>query len=316
VDPVPERGGKTYRSFLFVPGQKLDWMLKAPKYGADALLFDLEDAVPIQEKQSAREATAEAINELKSGPFGRFVRLNGWRTGHCLLDVLATMVEGLDGYCLAKTEGPEDIAALDLVLSELEAARGLPPGHIEIYPLTESANATRLTYEVLMASSRIKRGGLPVNATPGGDGTRAFNMTMSRDGHEWLPIGVYTQMAARAAGITHIMGGMTTEIDDFDLVRSLAIQSKGYGATGGLCIHPSHIPILNEVYSPSQADIDHAREVLEVMAEAISRGDSAARLDSGMVDYAHARSARDLLAVAESFGIDVGDVPVVDLLSY
>jgi citrate lyase subunit beta/citryl-CoA lyase len=316
MGPVAERGGTTYRSFLFVPGQKLDWMLKAPKYGADALLFDLEDAVPIEQKEAARIATAEAITQLKDAPFGRFVRVNGWRTGHGLRDVLATAIEGLDGICLAKTEGPEDVAALDLVLSELEAERGLPPGRIEIFPLTESAQAKFRTYDVIMASSRIKRGGLPINATPGGDGTRAFKLTLSRDGHEWIPIGVYTMVAARAAGITHIMGGLTSEITDVDLVRSVAVQSKGYGATGGLCIHPSHVSILNEVYAPSQEEIKHAREVLEAMATAIARGDSATRLGGGMVDYAHARSAQDLIAAAKSFDIPVGDVPTVELLSY
>jgi citrate lyase subunit beta/citryl-CoA lyase len=313
---VVERGGKWYRSMLFVPGQKLEWMLKAPKYKADALMFDLEDAVPIDQKEAARVATSRAIDELKKGPFGRFVRLNGWRTGQLLRDLRAVVVEGLDGVGLAKTEGPEDVVALDLVLSELEAERGLPAGQIEIMPMAETAHAMWLSYELAMASPRVKRGGGVVNATPGGDATRALNLRLSRDGREWIPIGVRSLLAARAAGITHIIGGMTTEIEDLDLVRQLAMQSKDYGATGGLCIHPSHIPILNEVYAPSAAELEHARAVLAAMAEAISRGDAATRFRGGMVDYAHARTALDLVKVAESFGIPVGEIPKIEVLSY
>src|SRR5439155_16910892 len=117
------REAQWYRSMLFVPGHKLDWMLKAPKYGADALMFDLEDAVEVTAKPAARKAVATAIGELRNGSFGRFVRVNGWRTGFLLDDVDAIVIEGLDGVALPKVEDPEDVAALDRVLGELERSR-------------------------------------------------------------------------------------------------------------------------------------------------------------------------------------------------
>jgi citrate lyase subunit beta/citryl-CoA lyase len=313
---IHPRGGKRYRSILFVPAHKLDWILKAPKYGADALMIDLEDAVPIDQKPKGRTNTAEAIRQLKTGSFGRFVRVNGWRTGQLLRDLEAIVIGGLDGIALPKTEGPEDVAALDLVLSELELERDLPPGQIEIVPLNESAHSMWLAHEVCKASSRVRRALGVVMAVPNGDVARAINFRVSEDGREWAPFGALSALAARASGVTHILGGMTEQIGNLDLVRRIAEDSKNQGADGAFVIHPSHIPILNEVYLPSTEDIQHAREVLEAMAEAINRGDAATQLNGAMIDYAHVRSAMDVVKMAESFGIVVGPVPKIELLSY
>jgi citrate lyase subunit beta/citryl-CoA lyase len=310
------RGGRSYRSMLFVPGHRLDWMLKAVKYGADALIFDLEDSVPLNQKAEARVSVVDAITRLKDASVGRFVRFNGWRTGHLVADVEATLIAGLDGVLLSKTAGPEDVAALDVVLTDLEVARGLPVGRIEISPLAESARSIYLTYEMCMASTRVKRAGLVVNATVGADGARAINLRMSRDGHQWLPFGTHTALAARAAGLSHVMGGMTTVIKDLELVRSITQQSKEYGATGAMAIHPSHVPILNEIYAPSSEEIRDARELVTSMAQGINQGQSAIRHGEGMIDYAHIRSALDLIRVAKSFGMDVGEIPDLDVPSY
>ncbi|WP_456835621.1 MULTISPECIES: aldolase/citrate lyase family protein [unclassified Bradyrhizobium] len=134
----------------------------------------LEDSVAATEKPAARNAVAEAIKELHTGPFGRFVRLSGWRTGQLLDDLNAVVVDGLDGVMLPKTEDPEDVAALDLVLGELERSRGLPVGPIEICPSAETALAMYRFYDICMTSQRIKRAGCAGGPTPGGDGARAL----------------------------------------------------------------------------------------------------------------------------------------------
>jgi citrate lyase subunit beta/citryl-CoA lyase len=141
-------------------------------------------------------------------------------------------------------------------------------------------------------------------------------LRLSRDGHQWLPFGTYTALACRAAGLSHVMGGVTTVIGDPELIRSITQQSKEYGATGAMAIHPSHIPILNEIYAPTSQEIDEARELLAAMAHGIDSGTAAIRHGEGMVDYAHMRSALDLLKVAQSFGLDVGEIPSVDIPSY
>jgi len=311
--PQTFREARWYRSMLYVPGNKLEWMLKAPKFGADALMFDLEDSVEVTQKAGARKSVAAAIKELCTGPFGRFVRVNRWRTG-CLLDDLnEVVVDGLDGVALAKTEDPEDIVALDLVLGELERSRGLPVGRIEICPHAETAQAMYRLYEICMASQRIKRTGAAGGPTPGGDGARSLGLQLKDVTDEGVYFGAYSVLQARAAGIIHVEGAMTAKLDDLELVRRIGERSKRMGASFGSAIHPSHIPLINEIYSPSQDEINEAREIVTVVADATARGEGAVRHKSTMLDYALVRTAMDVLNRAHTIGIDVGKVPKVEL---
>ncbi len=305
------RQARRYRSMMFVPGQKLDWMRKAPRYGPDALVFDLEDGVPVPLKPSAREHVAEALTELKDEPVGRFVRVNGWRTHGRLLDDLMVVVrDGLDGVVLPKTEDVEDVSGLDLLLEELEASRGLPLGRIEILPLRETARAMYRVHEICLASERVKRvsgvGGSPV---PGGDVTRELGTHPSdpeSDVEIYLTGG--SVVAARAAGVTEILAGSTTHVGDTDHMRRMAQRGRALGATGAFCFHPSQVPVVNEVFAPSMAEILEAQEILEVMAEGISQGDAAIRYNNRFVDYAHVRASRELLAQARAVGLDAGNI--------
>ncbi|UQR61505.1 CoA ester lyase [Bradyrhizobium sp. C-145] len=312
--PQMFRDAKLYRSMLYIPGHKLDWMLKAPKYGADALMFDLEDSVEVAEKAGARASVAAAIQQLRTGSFGRFVRLNGWRTGRLLDDVNAVVIDGLDGVGLAKTEGPEDIAALDLVLGELERSRGLPLGRIEICPHAETALAMYRFYEICMASPRVKRAGY--TGAPGGDLAHSLGVQPEDTTEAGSYFGAHSLLQARAAGILHVAGGMTGQLNDLNLVRRIGEKSKRMGASWASAIHPSHIPVINEIYSPSQTEIDEARGMVSAFAEAVARGEAAVRYKSMLVDYANIRCAIDVLKKAQAAGIVVGDVPEIELPAY
>ncbi|MGY4183058.1 citrate lyase subunit beta/citryl-CoA lyase [Bradyrhizobium sp. USDA 4518] len=311
--PQTFRDARCYRSMLYVPGNKLDWMLKAPKYGADALVFDLEDAVAIPEKPAAREAVATAITQLRTVPSGLFVRLNSWRTGMLLDDLSATVVDGLHGVMLSKTEDTEEVAALDLVLGELERSRGLPVGQIEICPLTETAAGMYRLFDICMASKRIKRAGAAVGPTPGGDGARSLGIDGATE--EGIYFGAYSVLQARAAGIVHIEASMTGQLD-VDAVRRINERSKRMGATWASIIHPSHVPVVNEIYSPSQSEIDEARAIVSFFAEAVSRGEAAVRYKSKLLDYASMRAWMNVLKKAKVAGIDVGDIPTIEVPDY
>ncbi|SCB55714.1 citrate lyase subunit beta / citryl-CoA lyase [Bradyrhizobium shewense] len=315
--PQTFRDAKCYRSMLFVPGHKLDWMLKAPKYGSDALILDLEDSVGVAEKPAARNAVAEAIKALRDRPVGLFVRLNGWRTGYLIDDLSAVVDKGLDGVMLSKTEDPEDVTALDLVLGELERSRGLPLGRIEICPYPESAVAMYRLYDICMASQRVKRAGAATGPNPRGDGGRSLGLQYDdEEAVEGVAFGAYSVLQARAAGIVHIEGAMCGQLGDLDLVRRLGKKSKRMGASFGSAIHPSHIPIINEIYSPSQEEVDEARGVVSALAEGIARGDAAVRYKSKLIDFANARAAMDVLKKAEAAGMDIGDVPKLEIPAY
>ena len=154
--PVERRPQPPIRSLLYVPGNKLEWMLKAPKYGADALIFDLEDAVPPDQKTASRAIVRQALETL-----GRperphlFVRVNGMTTGLARDDLAAVICPMLFGVYLPKADGPEEVACLDEWLTELEAGAGLEPGAIFIRPLLETARGHRECYEIAMASPRV-----------------------------------------------------------------------------------------------------------------------------------------------------------------
>lgn len=306
------REARWYRSLLYVPGQKLDWMLKAPEYGADALVLDLEDSVPIDQKTKARELVANVLGRLKDAPCGRFVRVNGWHTKYLLQDVEAMVVDGLDGVMLAKTDEPADVAALDRILTSLEMSRNLPPGRIEIVPLCESAFGMYRLFDICMASPRVKRAGL-ILGIPFGDTSRALGLKLSPDGRDSLYFAAPAAIAVRATGVTHILGGLATGIGNLSIVKRIAETYRAIGATGALAIHPDHIAILNEVYAPSDGEIKEALETLQVMSKAIGEGSAAIRFKGHMIDYANVRSSLDLLNVAKSFGIDVGPIPKIDI---
>jgi citrate lyase subunit beta/citryl-CoA lyase len=313
---APARAARPLRSMLFIPAHKREWMLKAAAYGADALIYDLEDAAPIDEKPRAREIVAEILGEQRAHPFAQWVRVNGWRTGQMAADLDAVVRPGLDGVLLAKTDSETDVSALDLMLDDLERARGLPAGEIEISPICETAHGIYRTFEVCMASPRVKRIGslLAVNV-PGGDGTRALDLRLSSDARETLYIGARTILEARAAGVQNILGGMTGNIRDLDGLRELHETSRRFGASGAFAIHPSHVPILNEIYTPSSEELERAIAVLRAMANGIARHDAAVLLDGVMIDYAHVRSALDVVERARLAGVDVGEIPDLDVLS-
>ena len=127
---------KLYRSTMFVPGNRPDWIDKAPKYGPDALLLDLEDAVPIANKVEARHIVRTGIEGLRGRGVGVFVRLNGVDTGLTGEDIEAIVTEGLDAVAVPKLETVEEVLKVDAWLELFERKAGLPIGTVEIMALS------------------------------------------------------------------------------------------------------------------------------------------------------------------------------------
>jgi len=304
------------RSILIVPGHKPDWMRKAPGLGADALMFDLEDPVPVDAKADARAAAGAVVEDAGATSVPIFVRVNGWGTGHLLHDLHAVVGPGLHGVALPKTDQAGDVIALDRVLSELEAARGLPVGSIEVYPILETARSMRESHAVFTSSARVRRGSGVIAATPGGDFYRATGSTYTDEGLESLYVSSKIVLDARSAGFDSIIGGVVTDLTGTELLRTVMTRLRTIGANGAFAIHPSQVPVLNEVFSPSADDIAEAVATLVAMADGVARGDAAVRHRGRMIDYAHVRTARDLLDQAARWGLEVPDHPEVDVLSY
>ena len=304
---------KLYRSILFVPGNRPDWMDKAPKYGPDALILDLEDAVPIAEKAEARQTVRAGIERLRERGVPIVVRVNGVNTGLTGEDVEAIVTAGLVAVAVPKLERVEEVLKVDAWIELFERKAGLPLGTVEILALPETARGIMNAYQLATACPRVGNilGGVGARS---GDVTKAIGYKWTRSGLETLYLASHVLLAARAAGIEYPISGGSLEVGDTELVRAQLQRAREIGYRGALLIHPSAVPIANEVFAPSKEEIEWNKGVLRAMAEAERAGRAAVTYDGMMIDYAHVRNALDLLHQAEAFGLDVGEYPQVRAL--
>jgi citrate lyase subunit beta/citryl-CoA lyase len=283
-----------------VPGNKLDWMLKAPKYGADALILDLEDSVPEDQKVASRALIQRAIVEL--GPRRRpklFARMNGLSTGLAEEDLEAVVRPGLFAIEAPKINGPEDIRELDALLTRLETKAGMEPGQTAIMPLTESARAMREAYEIAMASPRVTY--LFVAGGSGdGDMARVLGFRETPGHLETLYVRSKILLDAKAAG-AHPICGVLGRLDELGELAQQAKEARDLGFVGSNVIHPSHVPVVNEAFTPTQSEIDHWKEIVAAVEEGQRRGSAAVAHKGKMLDIAHLTYAREMLEIANMY---------------
>lgn len=301
---------KLYRSMLFVPGHRADWIEKAPKYGADALLLDLEDGVPTTHKVAARQTVRDGVLALHARGVAPFVRINAMDTGMASDDVEAIAVPGLRGIMVPKLETVDQVKRLDAWIEHFERKSGAAPGSIEILAAPESALGM-LNAPQLATAPRV---GNVVNGigARSGDVTKSIGYRWTPGGLEVLPHMANVLLANRAAGIEYPMSAGMLEVKDTEQIRRHMQRLREIGYRGMVLIHPGAIPIANEIFSPSMEEIEWHKGVLKAVAEGERVGNSAVMFDGMMVDYAHVRNALDLLRQAETFGMDVGSYPVVE----
>ena len=304
---------KPYRSILFVPGNRSDWIDKAPRYGPDALIIDLEDAVPVAEKLVTRPIVRAGIERSRQRGMPIVVRVNGLATGLSAEDVEAVVSAGVVAIAVPKLEHPEELLKVDAWIELCERKAGLPVGGIEIMALPETARGILKAYDLATACPRVGNviGG---GSSRSGDVAQAIGYKWTRPGPETLYMASHVLLANRAAGIAYPIATGSLEVGDTELVRAQLQRAREIGYRGALLIHPSAVPIANEVFAPSREEIDWNKGVLQAMAAAEQTGRAAVAYDGMMIDYAHVRNALDLLQQAEAFGMEVGDYPHVKTL--
>ncbi|MSQ72793.1 MAG: CoA ester lyase [Betaproteobacteria bacterium] len=289
------------RSMLFVPGNKPDWMRKAPGYGPDALIFDLEDSVPPDLKIGSRKTIRQAIDEMGNRARPRLlVRINALQTGMAGDDLEAIVAPGLFGVQVPKTDDADTVRTLDAVMSKLEQRAGLPVGQIFLMPLIESAQGVRNAYEIAMGASRVGY----LNACSGGSvGDMALSVGYRETSFlETAYIFGKLVVDARAAGIAHPHSGLVTDpIHDLETVRARAERLRNFGYTGVSLIHPSHVELANEIYGPSKAEIVYWKGLVAAVEKAQREGTSAVVYEGKMMDIAHLNHAREMLKQTAAF---------------
>ncbi|MDR2254424.1 MAG: CoA ester lyase [Arthrobacter sp.] len=286
---------KPVRSLLFVPGHKLDWIHKALASEADAIIIDLEDAVPAGEKETARRNLAEVLPCIDRERVTVLVRPNALDTEHFGLDVAAATRAGLSALLLPKLFGRDDVVRYDALVTAAEIAASLPRGYVELVPSLETARSISLVDEIL-AAPRV--GGVMAAAAKDADVSREVGFTWTPGGAESLYLRSKVVVAARAAGLRCIVLGLWQDVRDLDGLRTFAQDNSGLGYTGQVIIHPSHAPVVNQEYSLGERQIAYYRGLIAAFEEGESQGHGAVSYDGEHIDLAHANHARQALALA------------------
>jgi citrate lyase subunit beta / citryl-CoA lyase len=284
------------RSLLIMPANRADMLAKAPSYGADALVFDLEDSVPIAEKSKARELAREFIGRHRKDNT-ILVRVNALQTGLLEDDLDAVAVEGLHAVRVSKTESPETIRTVDRLLGELERKRGLPPGSIGMSPSIESAKGAWFVHDILSASPRVRS--VMCGTAQDGDLQADLGYQWTAEGNEVLYVRSRVLLAARAAGVENVLDGAYSNFRDPEGLRVCCEAVRKLGYRGKLVIHPSQVDIVNRAFMPTEKELEYYRRVIEAFDAAVARGSAATSVDGKLVDYAMVETAKRVLAWGE-----------------
>ena len=279
----------TMRSLLFVPGVRPDRFTKALGAGADAVVFDLEDSVEPARKAEARGLIADFLAEPRSGVL-RLVRVNPVNTAAGEEDLaFFRSVEGFDGIVVPKVEAADDAEAAARALS----ADGVPAPPLLL--LLESPRAILRAAEIATAEA-------PISALLFGaeDLTARLGVPRTIDGEELVVARTQVAMAAAAAGAEAI-DAVFTDLADLDGLRRDGARARALGFRGKMAIHPKQVPVINELFTPSAADVERARRVVAAFEAAVSAGQGVTRMDDQMIELPVVERARRTLDLAGRF---------------
>lgn len=285
------------RSWLFVPGNKPTWMDKAVAAGADALILDLEDSVPSGDKVAARDIVAAKIDDLAAQRQRVYVRVNRSPYLYDFDDILAVVGPGLEGILISKPCGPEDLHVVDMMLSEAELTKGRPIGSTAVAVGLETARSMQLAFEIAEHPRVTVLVGV---SAKNADTARALAIEWSAEGRESLFLKSRVVMAARAAGVQPV-GGLWQEVHDLDGLRNYSAADRALGMSGEVLLHPSNVPVVNELFSPSAEDVAYYQGLLDAVAAAEAEGRASVVYDGEHVDLAHAETARQIVALAKAY---------------
>ena len=284
----------TLRTLLFVPGNQERRIDKARSIPADAIILDLEDSVPLAEKNSARAMVSSSIDGLALKGQEVFVRINALSTNHAAADIKAIATPGLNGICLPKSESADDILKADTLIAKAERAADLKVGSIWLLALVETPKGILNVYEIASASPRV----LGIAFGPE-DYTLEMGVKRTKEGAEIYYPRVVIAVACHAAGALAI-DGVYTDIRDEEGLNQDTRLARQMGFHGKLLIHPNQVSPVSQIFNPTEEEITHARGVVEAFEAALAQGQASTSFEGKMIDAPVAERARKLLALAES----------------
>jgi citrate lyase subunit beta/citryl-CoA lyase len=274
---------------LFMPGSNARALEKARELPADALIFDLEDAVAPDAKERAR---AQAIAAVAAGGYGRrevIVRVNGAGTPWAGADLAAVATSNADAVLLPKVESPDAVHEALSVLTAQGASAGLT-----LWCMLETPRGILAAASIAAASPRV--GALVMGTS---DLTKDLRARHTRDRRPLLVSLELCVLAARAAGVA-ALDGVHLDLDDDEGFEAACRQAADLGFDGKTLIHPRTIAKANEIFAPAAADIEWSRRVIAAHAEALAQGRGIVVLDGRLIESLHVDEARRVVALAEA----------------
>ena len=283
-----------HRSFLFVPGGREEMLVKADRYPADVVCLDLEESVLPEDKARARELIGPAVTRLSEAGRSVQVRVNCIESGQTRDDLAAAVGPGLSSVLLAKTQSPQEVRDVDVLLREQELAHDVKAGTVELTVAVESARALLRCEEISHASTRL------VALMLGGeDFTFDLGVVRTREGRELEHARSVIATCARAANLV-ALDTPWADIEDVEGLVAEAERAKAVGFTGKYVIHPSHLEPVHRVFSPSESDVASARALVAAWERAQQQGLGAVQLEGRMVDRPIAERARRVIEQADA----------------
>ena len=290
---------KPVRTALFAPGIKDRVMGKALAGGADAVILDLEDSVPLATKAEARTLVAKTIDGAAANPSrpGIYVRVNAAGTGLLADDLEAVVRPGLDAVLLSKTENIEDVRQTAGSLDRLEKARGVKAGAVEIILQIENALGVYNCFNLIKASPRVAA--TCFGSARDGDLQTDLGCSWSIEGTELLYARSKVLLDTRAAGANiYPLDGVFADLNDEAGLLADSKLSARLGYIGRTVIHPKQIAPVKAAYAVPEADVAYYQKIATEFAVAEKTGTAAIAVDGKLVDYAMAQRARRVLALA------------------
>ncbi|HDR1196264.1 citrate (pro-3S)-lyase subunit beta [Pasteurella multocida] len=285
---------KLRRSMLFVPGSNAAMLSNSFIYQPDAIMFDLEDAVALKEKDSARLLVAHALQHPLYQEMETIVRINPLESEFGLLDLNAVVRAGVDIVRMPKTERAEEVIALDQAITEIEQACGREVGSTKILAAIESALGITQANHIATASSRLI--GIALGAE---DYVRSLKTERSADGIELLFARCSLLQAARAAGIQAFDTVYSNADDEAGFLQEAGLI-KQLGFDGKSLINPRQIELLHHLFSPTQKEVDHANKIIAAAQVAEQQGLGVVSLNGKMIDAPIIERAKLVLQRAQS----------------
>ena len=277
------------RSVLFVPGTRDDRFAKALSSGADAVVFDLEDGVAAGQKDRGRGILADFF-QTPRGSALRCVRFNAVNTPDGDADLERFLgVDGFDAVVLPKVENAAAIEHVARAFATRAAARRAPP----IIPLLETPRGILRAEAISSAAATV-----PALLLGAEDLTARLAVPRTLEGEELIFARSQVVLAAAVAGADAI-DAVFTNVADLASLRRDCERGRAFGFRGKIAIHPSHVPTINEVFSPTSAEVDHARRVIEAFEDARAGGEGVTTLDDEMIERPVVERARRVIALAE-----------------